>query len=924
MSRKQVVAPPKTKTELLIDTVFNFMTDNPSYIFKGFGDADKFEITKKKFAKVLESLVESRHLVRISVDDSGEPWYFSNGYNHYSPNFLFEVIPAGVRDDILRPLERGDEKSISDLARNYFGSETVGLNFIETTLEYFVSRKLIGSSGRKALRLYKKTQLGLELGIDKQSMDTMANRELESTLLLQRKGEVLSKINSLEDIDKLLDEELESIIVGNIDVTSSTDGDFFNVVFLNEILFGNKFTDTDILNWALERVNPNLTVASGLIQGNFLGVKMDKARILAENSGLNEIDAQFRAAKLLNEKLEQVTKGQVFNVLGDDDWDLADSYAQLMHRAEGGIISYGFNSKSLSDELKRRLDMLAYRRKRRIQYEIITPYQLRVGRSLLNRDEVWEATANGDDSKDRVYKGEYRLIIEILVAKKVGIDYPKSYDKVVDIGSLFDGDMSKKRIITPNSLFLKAGDRTIRFTHNPSFSNITQYWNTIDVLNRIMRSLGARKTEEIPFVVAEGHQERFFATFIPSGLNDKTDDGHWFMNLPGLQNPILQAKGRIPEFDSRILSSKSHRQITFRKEPVTPGVLDFGVHMDGRVQFRILNHMVKNVIERSAGMPEEVHRVAFLTDLQFASLTMHPELVMKFLDYALFTLGCDAVMIGGDVIQGINYPQTFSENRPFRLVSIDSQQRFVLATLFPFLATGPKLKKVLGVIGNHEWNTFGANLTGPNFLAFLEQVLQGYVLGMKTAGGTPTLEDIAIVSRIRMLSVEAKQGGAIVNWPFISQEFSGFKVAMSHQFQRFGGGTPVGQQMKWIENMSTAASDYDVLVGGDKHSIWMAQVADKLLLQLAAAAHQSGYELHTGLRSTIMFTDITFSNKDGITVEMVPRGFLENYYTCVSPILAGKDELLKLPAPGTPGYDQGKLSPYVESIIDNITQYRHV
>jgi hypothetical protein len=101
----------------------------------------------------------------------------------------------------------------------------------------------------------------------------------------------------------------------------------------------------------------------------------------------------------------------------------------------------------------------------------------------------------------------------------------------------------------------------------------------------------------------------------------------------------------------------------------------------------------------------------------------------------------------------------------------------------------------------------------------------------------------------------------------------------------------------------------------------MGQVADKVLIHLPAAAHQTGYELSQGLRSTVMFVVLELSNKKPIRIEFIPRTFLEEQYKCASPMLVGKDDLLKLPKHGSKEFEEGRLSPFVEEIISRINKY---
>ena len=142
--------------------------------------------------------------------------------------------------------------------------------------------------------------------------------------------------------------------------------------------------------------------------------------------------------------------------------------------------------------------------------------------------------------------------------------------------------------------------------------------------------------------------------------------------------------------------------------------------------------------------------------------------------------------------------------------------------------------------------------------------------------------------------------------------------AVQHVWQPWGGGrTPVDAQIKWLTNMAGAAKNIDVMFGGDKHSFWVSLVAETLLLQMPGLIDQSGYELARGLTPLSLFCMVEFSNKDGITVEMIPPAFLEEYQ-CISPFYKDKNDVLVRPKPGSHEYQYGFDSPYIHQIEEEV------
>lgn len=907
---------------------------------------------------ILAKAVQLGFLVEVpDVDKNGQQfdWYFSNKFDFYKPKELQRLIPIAEKDRILksvRTLHGGGLVTAKELNFALYARHTEEdeYNFLETFLNFYVAKGLLKYSGSA----YYLTQRGYEFGLDAQSILSLETSEIENKLTLKRETEA-SKLNSRDDIARVLAKDRKNKTIQPVDITNLMPiNGKVRFRLMAEVLYGNSNTDEKLIDWtfthsAEHKIRPDFSIVTGLIQGTFTGERLDKSRVLAVEGGLNTINGQFRSAGILLSDLENITKKRVFVVQSDDDWDSARSYARLLQLAEGKSWSYGVNLYSLSSELERRLNYIDYREKWRMQWDFLQAYQFRVKRSVMNRQEV--------DEKIGVYKTEYRLIVEILLAVGHGFAYPPIYEKVVDIHALLDVARSfinqrlarknsflhdllkrlrkeenilekqvgrKNTYVAPDSLILKNGkEELLQLIHNSNFSNITQYVDPAYTLEKVMRHLGVRGVT-YPRYVFDAHQEFMYITYI---------HGHWVGCLAGMQNAMLEAEHRKTEFSSRILSSKSHRQSTFRKSPTTPMALDIEEVGDGRVRFHFYSNAIREVLENERGNPHERVVMLIKTDSQNGSISMQPEMEMKGTDYALYGREggkkeelASVVVENGDVLQAFNYEAVVAENRPYRLVSLDSQQRFTIATQMPLLTQAPELTTFRAWMGNHEWNTFKVAQTGYNPLHFLEAYLQGFILG---AGKRTKLASAFTVNRIRLELAEAKglhpRGGGTINHPYFAARFAGFKMGITHMWQRRGGGrTPVDQQRRWLMNMADAASDLNILFGGHFHTFFMAGEYDKILIQLASTASQSGFELMSGLYSTVMMTVAVFDNREGFTLELVPWQFLFDEYECRSPFLKGKDKDLERPRKGTLAYKQGKMSPFVESIIDDLTLYLNV
>jgi|GEM_PF-759342 hypothetical protein len=898
----------------------------------------------------IKKWVDVGTLIEVKDEENKCAWYFANKPHFYSSRELYRLVPEKEKErmfDFLRGF--GGSADIVRLHRVLYDgkSEEEVTDFLETLLSFYEEKKLVGRQGTT----YRITQRGRELGVDKQSILSLDATEAENQLALKREIAPL-KIRSREDVAAILAADRAQTLVKPIDITAQAPSSKMPMRFrfMTEVLYGNRHTDEELIDWVFKMsadgdIQPDFTIATGLVQGTFTGKYVDKRRTLAD--GLLRIDAQFRSAGILLNDLERQTKGRVFVVQGDDDWNSSESYAWLAQLAEGRTWQHGVNMSSLSGELERRLNIADYYKKLEIQQCIIQPYQYRIRRSLMNVDEVVAAIG--------VWKHEYRLIIEILLAVKYGFAYPLIYEKVVDVHALLEVARSyinqrlarknkflrdllkrlhrereahakKKHIfVTPDSLVLavkqtprERPEEILQLVHNSNFSNITQYVDPLQTLERNMRHLGVRGVK-FPRFILDAHQEFFYTTFI---------HGHWVGCLPGLQNSVDQAGHRMTTFSSRILSSKSHRQNTFRKSSPTPMVIDIEVVPDGRVRWHFYSNAVRRVLDEQRNEKHVRETICFLTDTQHGSITMNPEIEMKFIDFACYGREeglATRIYENGDILQGYIYPAFVAENRPYRLVSVDSQQRFTNMIQMPLITHAPKVVEWTGWMGNHEWGIWGNQLTGQNALIPMEQFLQGYIQGSLDAGRQLPLKRAMTVNRIRLetAKVLGPGGGQIINHPYYSVNLAGFKVAMTHMWMPFGGGrTPVDQQRTWLGRMAQAGADIDVLLGGHLHSLWMAAEYDKLLIQAASTcAGQSGFELARGLISTVMCTIVQLDNKEGIMVEFVPWEFLEREYQFHAPHLRGRDKEFERPKEGTQAYEHGKMSPYIERVIDDVTRH---
>ncbi|MDP3697281.1 MAG: hypothetical protein Q8R55_04630 [Candidatus Taylorbacteria bacterium] len=844
--------------------------------------------------------------------------FLCNLPDFYSPEELHKIVPDHVINTLFSNLNSGEKAPFAVLVNSM--QEVLGTNLVRTLLAYFVQNNILVKLSKGDS--YQLTGAAKLIGTDKDSLFELDLFEADNVLDQKETAEAALAISSLDDVDRMVKEDLKSKRVKEVEVSTGK-SDSIRIVMMGEQRYGNQFTDVDLIKSGIElvqRINPDFTVVSGLVQGDHKSFQVERLRALVKGP-LGRVSAQIKTAGLLMDCLSQASKIGVYDVLGDDDWNVGKSRALIamkellvLRRVGMGVLWPTEISRLSGRDFVRFMDT---------QWEYVAPYMHRLGRSLYNAEEVSALNPN-------LRKDELLLIMIVLLYKKFGHEYPDSIKKVIDPEALFGDKKGSKRFVTPDPLLIKwvEGDKSFQFVHNTGYSDVTQNLDSLIVMEKGFRQLLARG-EKIPNFVFDFQQERFFGTNV---------SGSFIFNLPGCQNTLSAASRRLKTFNTQIVGEKSHKQNTFRKEPVSSGITDFQVYKDGRFKFRILNNAVRTVLENSRTVPEEKGRLALFQDIQTGSPTMRLEWTIKAHDLALYGPNpVNDVSYNGDIIHGRSiYPQFVSESRIKRLVSIKSQQAMAEKVIFPFYPA-PTVKHVDSVLGNHEWDNLMAKFEGGDPLSFLSGGLNtmysasdsAYKQGLKDAGYTGKIvspyEGVEIYSRSRgrMTNSGNPDGGGTLHWPYYTRTIGGgYKYAVQHKWQPYGGGgrTPVDGQIKWATNMAKSARDINVMFGGHYHSFWVAMVADILMLQMPGLVDQSGFELGFGLSPLSLFCMVEFSNKDGITVEMYSIEYLMEYQ-CVSPFYKDKNELLVRPKPGTREYDYGFDSPLIhqwEEEVDSL------
>lgn len=878
-------------------------------------EAKKKEHKLNALRGILNKYVEWGALTPVKA--GSHKTYLCNLPDFCKPEEVDTLIPHKEKEFVLN-LCSSEAKPFSWFASQ--AEKVLGKNLLRTILAFYVGKGVIeqNKSG------YKLTSAAKLTSTDPAGLLALELFEAEN-LLDQEEEDAAKKIEiaSPKDLEKLSEEDIRSKTIKTVSLETDSKRDSLRFLCFGEMRIGNQFTDYPLVNFAIseaEKVRPDAIFASGMIQGDHRSFQVQRLRALMSGP-LSRISAQMKVNDYYLSQFENCADVAVWDILSDDDLNIAYSRTVIAMKELLGLRRAGYGD--LFPTEVARLAGRDFVNFYKTQYERVASYMHRVGRTLLNKREVNELAPGSN-------RDEFLLILMILLFQKFNHNIPEDFGRIVDVEALTGDKSGNKRRVSCDPVLIEWRGKKLHFVHNSSYSDVTQYVDSIHILEKTARLLQVRG-EEIANFMFDFHQERFFGTNV---------GGSFIFNLPGCQNPLVAASRKMKTFNTQIVGEKFHKQNTFRKEPVSPGVVDFQVYPDGRFKFRILNNAVKTITENSLTIPEVKERFALFQDIQIGSPQMRLEWTIKAHSLALYGPNpVQHVSYNGDIIHGVSiYPQFVSESRIKRLVSIKSQQAMAEKVILPFYPA-PTIKHIGRVLGNHEWDNRMAKYEGGDPLSFLESGLinkyksfnEGYEKAMRDRGHEgpvnvpyPNVEIIPY-SRGRTTKSGNPEGGGTAHWPFYTKTIGGgYTYAVQHKWQPFGGGgrTPVDKHIVWATNMAKSAQGINVMFGGHWHSFWVAMVSDIMMLQMPGLIDQSGLELGFGHTPLSLFCMVEFSNHEGITVEMYPMEYLVNYQ-CTDPYFSDKNELLVRPKPGTREYEHGFDSPLIHRWEEEVDS-RHI
>lgn len=643
-------------------------------------------------------------------------------------------------------------------------------------------------------------------------------------------------ITSQDDGDKIYDENRESIKVEKLGFDITGPG----TLHLSDALYGHKNLNSRFLTKEIKRITnlpenerPSVVIMSDVVFGTFIVNNNKKRRAFAK--GAKHLETQFALAnKAITKMAEAGIKVVVMQ--GDNAFAIADDHAiknvqRLTSMAKpllgisGGHIDYATAARIRQNE---RFDEHFT-----FEWDVVYPYCVRSGRSLLNADEVSKMTDGA------VQMEEYLMLFDAYEKQLAGEVIPPEYLSVINFenisfpGKKFDDGI---HIVDDAHVDMKNPDGTIRYSSRLfarfGLSPQTMPTDPITKLKTFMTAMSAEGEIPPDFSVLTNQK---------SLVGLQGDNASWSISTPGLQETNINEKGSI----LRTTGDISWRQI-MRGVTAKPATLRYDRNAEDTVTYEISNDLLNQKSE--ATVPTTI---AFLHDLQIGSHTAHLDLPVKALDYIVRNIApYKEVILGlnGDISHGLNHPGSAIQNGPTLLNALDPQQKMGERLFKNSLdhyshAELDNIKKVLVTLGNHEWNS-GNKDFGSTHSLWIQDAFAD-ILSSKVAPGQLQKE---LRERVSFHdTMHTGDGDLLVNAWTALEPVGAYNLMMQHLIldkQAKGPGGPAILQLKsLISGLGSLLQNIDLFEFGHWHNGQFILHGNKIgVVAPALDAQQSEYE----------------------------------------------------------------------------------
>jgi hypothetical protein len=642
-------------------------------------------------------------------------------------------------------------------------------------------------------------------------------------------------INSLDDGDRIYDENKELIKVEKLHFDITGPG----TMHLSDAEYGHKNLNSKFLTKEIKRIaslpeneRPSVVVMSDLVFGTFIVNNNKKRRAFAK--GAKHLETQFALA---NKAVTQLAEAGIKVVVlqGDNAFAIADDHAiksvqRLSGLAKpllgisGGHIDYATANRIRQNE--------KFDQHFTFEWDVVYPYCVRSGRSLLNADEVSKMTDGA------VQMEEYLMLFDAYEKQLAGEEIPPEYLDVINFsniafpGKKFDDGI---HIVDDAHVDMKNADGTIRYSSRLfarfGLSPQTMPTDPITKLKTFMTAMSAEGEAPPDFSVLTNQKWLI-------GLQGDNDS--WALSTPGLQETDINEKGSI----LRTTGDISWRQI-MRGVTAKPATLKYDRDSEGTVTYEVSNELLNQKSEAT-----EPTAIAFIHDLQVGSHSAHLDLPVKSLDYIVSKIApYKKVILGmnGDISHGLNHPGSAIQNGPTLLNGLDPQEKmgkrmFTGALDHYSHAELDNIQKVLITLGNHEWNS-GNKDFGSTHSLWIQDAFAN-ILSSKVGPGQLQNE---LKERVSFHdTMHTKDGDFMVNAWTALEPVGAYNLMMQHlildKMAKGPGGPSILQLKSFFSGIGSLGENVDLAEFGHWHNGQFMLFGNKVGAIAPAQAGQSYYE----------------------------------------------------------------------------------
>lgn len=609
-----------------------------------------------------------------------------------------------------------------------------------------------------------------------------------------------------------------------------------NILYMSELLIGHKDSAVDFFETTIDRIKslpeemkPDIAMLTGLVQGDFR--HLEKARRATLVPGLTNMDAQFKYARQMIEKVQEIDRPIIYN-LSNDDRRVAEENTYDRFRAMEGLAKSQLGTGWAKQDRMRQHPQ--WNTHYQFQLEEVVPYCLRSGRTLYLAEEMSQRT-NGAIAID-----EYFVLFNAKTALEAKEKLPPEQDAWL---KQVRAEQLKDLIVVDDvNLHIKTDSKEytdwVRHYMGLSATSMPQNHMATPLAAVAQRAANGLPT---PDMLVTQHYQEEVGVFNGSGSVVSTGgliDAGRFFNAPGRRT---DAKGDI-----------SRRLATTRRRVPSPAATMHERTDDGRHIITVMNNAL---YEKSYSLDERM-TIAELCDFQTGSITARPDLLTKYLDYIRTRVMGErstALFFGGDMMHGRNYPHFSSESQMTGLMAMDSQEDFNTA-LFrgAFSDISPEelkaLERVLVQPGNHEWNSGTLKWHGYSFTTYMRELF-----GRMYARAGYTDEEIA--ARVKSHEATITKKGEYTSGYTGIEYFGDMGVLIQHYLlerggKGSGGGPPIYQTDGFVTGGGDLMKNVDVFMAGHWHHPQYGVFGDKLGIVGGSMAGLSDYELKRGYNPT--------------------------------------------------------------------------